>query len=128
MRNVGDDLPHRELMLKDACPELFQALISYLEKTNRTDLLEQLSALVIKSQALFGNPESFRFVVRPVPSLTSDQAAHIKFRDWENIGLSFLDGFVEVQLDNFGRIEMFYLSKLPTIYNGLLRFEGYIGP
>lgn len=117
----------RTLLLKDACPYLFLALLEHLKAIGRRDLLDRLDGLVIQSQALFGNSNSFRFTVVRDPALSRDEAALVEFRDWETIELSFCEGHVEVQLDNFGRMELFYLSKLPCVFDALLKFKGYIG-
>jgi hypothetical protein len=117
----------RKLLLKDACPELFRRTQSYFAELGRPNLANLLNETVISAQGLFGNPQSFRFVVVPLPALTPEQAKEVEFRDWENIEILWEGGYVEVQLDNFGRIELFYLSKLPQIYNQLISFDGYIG-
>lgn len=116
-----------KLLFRDACPELFKVLCDHFGLLKRPELIEQLKNLVIPPQALFGNRESFRFIVDRIPVLTADDTSSLQFRDWENIDLETLGGYVDVQLDNFGRIELFYLSKLSRFFDSLLSYEGYIG-
>lgn len=116
-----------DLLLKNACPEIYKAFYDHFTALGRKELLKPLTGLVIEPQALFGHADSFRFTVVRMPELSQEQAASVPFRDWETLEIDTCGGHVEVQLDNFGRMELFYLSKLPFVFEKLLEFEGYIG-
>lgn len=124
--NLIKDDCKSDLLLQDACPDLYHSLSDYLDKESRLALVEQLKILIIDRQALFGNPDSFRFTVKAVPHFSLEQYRYLELRDWEQISMLFGGGYVEIQLDQFGRIELFYLSRLRCVFDVLLKFRGYI--
>lgn len=107
-----------KVLLKEACPWLFDALKQHFEAHNQTGIVEQLPRVFIAAQRLHGTPEDFRFLAYPIPRLTYEQRKNMAFEEVDSLIVELgKSESVRIDISGFGQIEWFYITGLPGAYS-----------
>ena len=111
-----DDFFSEGVNLKDACPNEFAQLFNYFLDKSKPEIANQLNDLFIPRQVLTGVDDDFSFMAYPVPRLTQEQLKSAVFREEESLHLKIDSMLFEVVLDNFGKINWFYVKCCSEMY------------
>lgn len=112
-------LPPDGVMLKTTCPEMVNELICHLRCVGKEVIASQLEDVIIPFQALGGHGENFSFMAYPIPRLTFEQRQLMDLQDTVSLEIRYLSGLVRIDLDDFGKINWFYITGLPGIYSAV---------
>jgi hypothetical protein len=110
------------VMLRDACPKILAKVVEYFDKSGIQYLARQLNEVLVVSQALNGTPDNFSFMAYPVPRLNFEQRQSMDLQETQTIDVHLADAYIRIDLDDFGKINWFYVKNLPEMYVALQRF------
>jgi hypothetical protein len=110
------------VMLKDACPLIYQDIREQLKNLGTDRIARQLDSVSIALQALDGSPGSFSFMAYPLPRLTQEQRQAMDLQDPESIDIDLGGAQIRIDLDDFGQINWFYVTNLPGMYSDIRKF------
>jgi len=107
------------IRLKDACPDFVSAIRQHLERVGRDGVSRELDDVVVPAQALGGVDDDFSFMAYAVPRLTQNERKRMNLVESEEISIPLADSIIRIDLDDFGKINWFYVKNWPAIYGQL---------
>jgi hypothetical protein len=111
--------PDPGVLLRMVWQGFFSELQGGLSRVGESEVASQLEHVLVRSQILRGVPQHFSFMAYSVPRLTREQRANMKMGGRRTLELELLGGLIQVELDDFGRVNWLYVSELPALYDQL---------
>lgn len=108
-------------MLRDAYPQILEKLAEHIDGQGQ-DIVQQLNDTLVASQVLNGTPENFSFMAYPVPRLTFEQRQLMDMQGTTSINVYLQESHIRIDLDDFGKINWFYITNLPEMYAALQKY------
>lgn len=109
------------VMLRDAYPQILEKLAEHIDGQGQ-DIVQQLNDTLVASQVLNGTPENFSFMAYPVPRLTFEQRQLMDMQGTTSINVYLQESHIRIDLDDFGKINWFYITNLPEMYAALQKY------
>lgn len=109
------------VMLRDAYPQILEKLAEHIDELGQ-DIVQQLNDILVASQVLNGTPENFSFMAYPVPRLTFEQRQLMDMQGTTSINVDLQESHIRIDLDDFGKINWFYITNLPEMYAALQKY------
>ena len=109
------------VMLRDAYPQILVELATHLESSDQ-DIVQQLHNVLVVSQVINGDPANFSFMAYPVPRLTFEQRQLMDLQGARSVNVDIPESHIRIDLDDFGKINWFYITNLPEMYVALRKF------
>lgn len=109
------------VMLRDAYPQILVELATHLESSDQ-DIVQQLHNVLVVSQVINGDPANFSFMAYPVPRLTFEQRQLMNLQGARSVNVDLPESRIRIDLDDFGKINWFYITNLPEMYVALRKF------
>jgi hypothetical protein len=97
--------------------ETLDELAQEMTRLGHGDIAVELRNVLIPLQVLNGTPSSFSFMAYAVPRLTLDQRKSMAIQDVSCIETTCLGGRIRIELDDFGKINWFYVDGLPALHS-----------
>lgn len=120
----SEDFFPPSLLLKEACPTFFNALVQHFSGIGASDMICQLEAVWVAAQVISGTEVDFSFMAYPLPRLTAEQRASMDFVGADRIQAKFDGAQVIIDLDDFGRINWFRVTNCPHFFVEIKRSLG----
>ena len=118
-----EDEGHRPLAMSlvEACPAITEMLNSHREELNVRGIALQLDAVWVASQVVAGTENDFSFMAYPIPRPTLAERRLMELVDEESIVISENNTSIRIDLDDFGRVNWFYVKNLPFAFQQITR-------
>jgi hypothetical protein len=110
------------VMLTQACPQLVEGLLVNLRNAGEQGIVDQLERVFVVAQDINGDSQNFSFMAYPVPRLSTAQRQLMELQERRSAVVDIDNGQVRIDLDDFGQINWFYVTKLPSTYKSLKSF------
>lgn len=107
--------------LKESWDNISGKLLEALTAIGEIDIATQFARVMVPLQGINGSENEFSFMAFPVPRLTREQRERMELRDERSIIVSLRNGRIQIDLDDFGQINWFYVLDLPEQYHQLAR-------
>lgn len=109
------------VMLRVAYPQILVELETHLEDSDRY-IVQQLPNLLVVSQVISGAPANFSFMAYPVPRLSFEQRQTMDLQGARSVNVNLPGSHIRIDLDDFGKINWFYITNRPEMYVALRKF------
>jgi hypothetical protein len=105
--------------LRESWANIWADLPVALHDLGEIDVATQLERVMVPLQNLKGSENEFSFMAFPVPRLTREQLEKIALRDERSIIVRIRNGRIQIEVDDFGQSNWFYVFGLPELYHSL---------
>ena len=109
------------VMLRVAYPQILVELATRLEDSDQ-DLVQQLPNVLVVSQVISGAPANFSFMAYPMPRLSFEQRQTMDLQGARSVNVDIPESHIRIDLDDFGKINWFYITNWPEMYVALRKF------
>jgi len=109
------------MKLKDALSEFYKEVNELFQKQGLEQLSEQLPHLEIDNRCNCGDDFCSTFYVKPLRKLNIVEENIIGHKHEKSIDLEAKEGYIIIDIDNFGSITSFEVLHRPDVEKGLAK-------
>ena len=111
------------VLLRDAFPEVLPEILGQIAEYNDIEgFKDELNSVRIFGQQLAGHPDNFSFMAYAIPRLSYEDFMSQEIRDEKRLDVKYDKGIVTIVINEFGRIDWFYVMNLPEMYEAINKF------